>query len=327
MAQKWNELPDIPLQHSWESVARTPIMQDKNTMIAMSDDGDVCTYTMDSQQWEKIRYIPVNSNDFSVEYHKQTNKLYLVGGLNALYSLCIKTGKVEQYHLSAEIDNGPATSLINGELHIIGGYKNGKHFVWDNNKKQLKLLHSIQESNKGIQDAALIHIPSQNKLLLLGGYDQDVDSVVDTMRVYSISDNEWKGLLNQNGDEIKLPLAVGGFGYILTRDERYVVIFGGTSGSHGGEEMDIYYLDLRTLKWAKSLVECPVNNEFMSVLTDYDDVHIFPRYMRDKKLGHWRIGVKDIIPEYGFELICGYVRLNCDIDFSVDLIKLIHKLY
>ena len=76
--------------------------------------------------------------------------------------------------------------------------------------------------------------------------------MIDTIRVYSIPENECKRLLNQNGDVIELPLALGGFGCILTRDEQYIVIFGGTSGKKGGEETGVYYLSLVTLKWTKS---------------------------------------------------------------------------
>ena len=173
----------------------------------------------------------------------------------------------------------------------------------------------------------MVHVSSQNKLLLLGGYDRDYEDVIDTVRVYSTTKNEWKQLLNDNGDTIKLPLALSGFGCILTRDERYIVILGGTSGGIGGEEVTIYYLDLWSMEWTKSLVECPINNEFICVLTDNDDVHIFPRFARDSKHGHWKIGLKVIIPEYGFDLICGYVRLSCNVHFSVDLIKLIQKWY
>ena len=144
MAQKWIELPHFPLQNMWEHVRPNPIIHEQNKFIAISSTGDVCTFSIDSQQWIKILNIKVTSNDFSVAFDKENNKLYLIGGLKAIYTLCIKTRKVEKHKISVEIDDDPATVFVNGELHIIGGYENGKHFVWDDDEKQLKLLHSIQ---------------------------------------------------------------------------------------------------------------------------------------------------------------------------------------
>ena len=46
--------------------------------------------------------------------------------------------------------------------------------MWNNARKQLKLLHSIQESNKGIEDAALMYVTTQDKAYWLGGNDRDI---------------------------------------------------------------------------------------------------------------------------------------------------------
>ena len=252
------------------------------------------------------------------------NKLYIVGGMEMIYTF--DGGNIKGYVMSVDIGQRPVTAFVNGKLHIIsGGQKNWKHFVWDEGNKTFKLLHAVKETSAGLQNAAMVHVKSQNKLILLGGYDWAVKSAIDTIRVYSIADNEWKVLLNKNGNAVKLPLTLAGFGCVLSRDEKYIVVFGGTSGMRGGEEVGIYYLDLKTLTWSKSLVECPVNNEFEAVLTYNNDVHIFARFRHDgEQNGHWRIGLKDIIPKYGFDLVCGYVRLNCA-NVSEDLIKLIHS--
>ena len=329
MAANWTELTDFPLTHSWKRVVMRPIMYDKNKIMAMSSSGSLCAFSIDSNKWNKLYTVENTNDNFSVALDKQNNTLYIIGfnRKTKMYTLCIKTGKVNEYETHVQIGRQPTTRFINGKFHVIGGQRNGKHYLWDDKKYQLKLLHTVTETGKGLQSASLIHVESQNKLILLGGFDWSVRKSVDRIKVYSITDNEWKELLNKNGNKVKLPLALNGFGCILTRDERYVVIFGGSSGSDGGEEVGIYYLDLRTFKWTKSLIECPVNNDYTAVLTENNDVHIFGGYEMFNKHGHWKIALREIIPQYGFELICGYVRLYCNIDFNVDLIKLIHKWY
>ena len=78
-----------------------------------------------------------------------------------------------------------------------------------------------------------------------------------------------------------------------------------------------------TLESSKSDVVCPVNNEFEAVLSYDNDVHIFARF----KHGDGTIGLKGIIPKYGFDLVCGHVRMNCHVDVSGNVINLIHNWY
>ena len=146
MAHTWTELPDFPLKNKWENVVARPIMHDKKKIMAVSDGGDVCEFDIDSRKWMKIHGTDGVDGNFSVAFDNENNKLYVIGGVNALYTLCIQTGKVEKNQLSVKIGERPALSFVNDKLHIIGGHGNGKHFVWDDNKNELKLLHSIQES-------------------------------------------------------------------------------------------------------------------------------------------------------------------------------------
>ena len=264
MAYTWQELPDFPFQHSWNNVRTAPIMHGNKEIIAISNTGNVCTFEIESQTWKKSVQIEGIRSDFCIAFDKQCNELYIIGGIDAIHILHMKEWEVQKHQLSVKIGIRPAIRFMNGELHIIGGFQNGNHFVWDDYKKTLKLLHCIQKSNRGLAGGSLIHIPSQDKLLLIGGYDYGDRTKTDTIRVYSTKDNEWKELLNENGDVIKLPLGLSGFGCILTRDERYIVIIGVTSGTTGGEEINIHHLDLRTLKWETSMVGCCSN--FMTVL-------------------------------------------------------------
>ena len=99
---------------------------------------------------------------------------------------------------------------------------------------------------------------------------------------------------------------------MLTRDERYIVIFGGTTGSVGGEEEDIYYLDLKTMKWTKAGIKCPGKNDYVAVLSQMNDVYLFGITHRKNNDGFWKIRLKEIIIEYGYDLVFGYLRQNCN---------------
>ena len=70
------------------------------------------------------------------------------------------------------------------------------------------------------------------------------------------------------------------------------------------------------------------NQETDKVYLVGDNVHIFAISKDDDDdRGHSRIRLKDIIPCYLFELIVRYLRLNCNVDVSFDLIKFIHLWY
>ncbi len=50
-----------------------------------------------------------------------------------------------------------------------------------------------------------------------------------------------------------------GFGYILSKDERFIVISGGQKQGNKQYLNDVFYLDLNKMEWTKSSIKCPKN--------------------------------------------------------------------
>ena len=221
-------------------------------------------------------------------------------------------------------------ALVEGQLHIMYG-PGDKHYKWDPKKQELQTLGVIKYD---IEYAKMIHVESQNKLILLGGLGDTDNWPLRSNRIteYSIANNTWGLLADKDGETVVLPLGLYGFGCVLTKDERYIVIFGGTSGREGGEEDGIYYLDLLTMKWTECVLKCPSNNNYVAVLDGMEDVHIFSRYYLDDfaESGHWKIRIKQIIEGYGYDFVCAYLKQMCDkmiLTLNVDIIQLIYKWY
>eukprot|EP01084_Bolivina_argentea_P238209 400204_1 len=226
--------------------------------------------------------------------------------------------------LQQNLNNKQHPSKINGIFHIVGGTHSNKHFVWNVEQNKLQHIHSIEYySPGGICFGRMVHLASQNKILTLGGFDSKFppnDGSINTILEYSIVDNEWSKLTDNNGMVVTLPIEMHGFGCVLTKQDRYIILFGGCNNRKRirTELNDIYVLDLKSMKWNKSDVKCPVSGVFIEAILAplFDDVHIF------EANHHWRIRLKTIIPNYGFDLVLGYLRRT---NFTMDLIKLVYE--
>ena len=114
----------------------------------------------------------------------------------------------------------------------------------------------------------MVHLKSQNKLLLFGGIGIDYynEYEQDTIYSYSISNKKWNTLSTQ------LPIPLCYFGYVLTKDEKKIIIFGGFSIYW--ENMNaIYICDIDTMKFKKADILCPtLNSIYGAVIMDcYDN--------------------------------------------------------
>ena len=120
----------------------------------------------------------------------------------ALYITNFKTSTSSKirYNLTTGLSLGMI--YAQNELHIIGGWQNGKHTIWNknyqndkhvnnyNNREPFKVIHKFTEWEK-ISHFGLIHIKSQNKLLLIGGGSSSKKVCLDTVYLYNIDSKKW----------------------------------------------------------------------------------------------------------------------------------------
>ena len=134
------------------------------------------------------------------------------------------------------IDTGiyPKSVVINGILHIIGGHDSHEHITFDPKNEKFVEIHAFPHLVTGISGPGLIHVRSKNILLSFGGYDAEQDeTLLDIIRLYSITDNKWNDL------SLKMPILGSHFPIFMTPNERYIVM-----SLFCDNEQRLFYLDL-----------------------------------------------------------------------------------
>ena len=332
----WTELDVMDLTNTPSNV----VMINNTEFATVTGAGDVCKFDIYAKKWSSIGTVKASS-DKMILYHQvsfkaDSNEIYSFDQANNRLSIInMDSNQIVTINTSVNVEDDPFTIFFNDykEYHLIGG-KNGGHYRWNAEQKQFMDIKSNFNTffEKSNSECSVFYVSSQNILLLFAGYHYGPAQSLDIMMKYDITDNKWEELKN-----VKFPHKSYGFGSCMTRDEKYIIVFGGSTGSEGGEEEDIYYLDLSTMQWTKSVITCPVHNDYQAVITPTDDVHIFSKYTMwddDKQIfpGHWKMRIKDIIPNYGIGLVFGYIRIywksyNDQQVFSTDLMKLIYSWY
>ena len=223
------------------------------------------------------------------------------------------------------------------QLLLISGNVNDNIYVWNDTEKKLDVICTTAvnaSSTTRVEGYSFIYLKSKDHVMMMGGYDIGNDAVGTIWR-YSVFEKTWERLKDANGNIFKLPERLTGFVCLLTRDERFILIFGGSVGLEKWNK--IYYLDLYTMKLNESAIECPGDSESIAMLTPFGYVHLLGEWEDEwdgYEYGHWIIKLTEIIPGYGDKimygdvLLRGYLKQICkdlNIELSDDIIKLIYQ--
>eukprot|EP01084_Bolivina_argentea_P025189 46849_1 len=299
-------------------------------------------YNIIKNEWELFSAFPDGSSfiNCKIVFNAQTSELYIqattmqIKVCGIIQIIDFNTMKYMQPHMLNENPDVPSCLLLNDECHIIGGQNSNKHKKWNPKETKVETIHEFKEWKVGNVCHGLIHIKSKKQLLLFGGYDDGIteDSKKDLGDIwtYCIKHNEWKLL------ETKMPIKSNSFGYILTNDERYVIIFGGESEDKNID--DIFVLDLKYFKFKHVDLKCPVSGGLHAVYTEnmIYDIKLVSGFIRSYNFacpndilriimlfyvvndvfllhhydgtGFWKIAIDDIIPNYTFQCIQKYLE-------------------
>ncbi len=140
------------------------------------------------------------------------------------------------------VGSNPILLMINNECHVILGSNSKCHYKLNLNQKRLDLVYEFAHLSAGLHENGAVHIKSKNMLLLFGGYDYKTDNQFNEIWKFDLSTgNKWVKL-----QDIKLPKKMSNFAWVLTKNEQYMIIFGG----YCGERMkNIFILDLNEMKF------------------------------------------------------------------------------
>eukprot|EP01084_Bolivina_argentea_P255529 429809_1 len=156
------------------------------------------------------------------------------------------------------LDNTPSTYcahdplliFANNKLYLHAGVGIISHYVLNNTNKTFE---KISDLDRLIPDCgrACVYRSNTNQILLYGGCNGDCShKVFPGAWIYAIDDNIWS---KYNIDQ----LPTNNFGYVLTFNQKYMILFSGYKKEHGDNTKDIYVWDIDTMKVQKSKICCP----------------------------------------------------------------------
>ena len=231
------------------------------------------TYNTTSKSWTD--FIKYSANVDTLDSHEicydaKNKRILMYGYQKRLFIYNYDKNIFKRYDQTIQIGSYPNLICIDGDFHLIGGATNKYHKIWDTEKNEFKNIYEFEEWNKGNYGGVLLYFDSKQELLLFGGYDYSISKCFDTVRCHKIGDKEWKN------SDLTLPRAMKNFGCILTSNQRFLIIFGGSSKdeSQGSMELDdIWILDFQALddKWKKSDIKCPKKGAYYAVLMGSQD--------------------------------------------------------
>lgn len=287
-----------------------------NQTTYMGNNDGLYSYNIIKKVWKCIVSYP---SGLDIRYHSssfdpQNNTVYIIGGtLFASIDLndnSIQT--IDEEKLPHDFANCSSV-FVNDEFHIFGGWNQNKHCMLDKEKNKIIELHEFECDD--IMHCGAVYIPTKQAIFVFGGGSDN-----DLIFSYSIFNKKCRKM------DLKLPIKLSRFGYVLTKDNRFIILFGGLTT--GFQDIDtIYIWNLETMQFRESETKCPIPDTFYAVImgntekdekliqgfirNEFEDISFIPNdvinlivswysdeeiHLFDDREGrHWRIGLSQIL--------------------------------
>ena len=248
-----------PRSSNWKSVefshdhyAKPVVIDAKHLLIASGDmNSNVYKYDVTKNKLKVLFKYPENLEPFQVTTCVNHNK-------QKIYFYCIYSNSKENVFMEYDMktkslitfkeglkDTGafPTICCLSGNIHLIGGRLNSLHLIWNETNKQFteRFFRS-----KMIHGHGILPLESTKQLFVFGGNDSHLwGGYLDEMWICdTIPKIKWRQLPST------MPHKMYHFGYIKTKDESKVIIFGGKTKT--GVRDEIWILNLQTWQWTQS---------------------------------------------------------------------------
>ena len=277
----WVRLTPVPFTLN-ESLT-PPIFININEFIVFTskhaywNEGGIIKYNINTNVWTKLLEYDKDDEFIygdSAVYHSQSKMIYISCHNHKIFKYDVSKMKSISITDTRVIDYNSRLLLIDNKLHNIGGERG--HWIWniqtdkisEKGKQVKKIVNDHQHAlwRQNLYDPAVIYLKSQQCILLFGGRGSYWRRSVHR---FSISDNTWNKL------DCKLPRSMNSCGIVKTRNERFIILFGGNISNVKNSD-DIYIYDVRNNEVVKSEIKAPMSGCFRASVTDYPE--------RDNKL-------------------------------------------
>eukprot|EP01084_Bolivina_argentea_P288775 495696_1 len=322
---KWTTL------NSWRNWSDKLISTSNNTFASWSI-GGLFEYSIINDQWTKIIQYPEDITDHmnsdSVYDFDKKNQLWYFYNLNPHKPELITFNCITndwQFYDIPYFGSYVGCTILNNKFNIIGGRKNNKHLIWNDNTMQQ--IYEFNEYKTGYylsQD--ICNIQSKNMLLLFGGTDQNNLKKLGVVYKYNILKQEWNKL------SVKMPKPYRvNFGVTSVMNDRYILLFGGWLETSTATDVILIYC-VSTQTFSESKIRCPEKGIFKAITMNYsknDELTVFG-YVR-QQWNLYEMSVDMFPPFYLVKLIqCWYwtgktylIEINSGKHWKIDTLELL----
>eukprot|EP01084_Bolivina_argentea_P139952 246150_1 len=268
--QAWEKIYLTDETHVWSTSGSHPIAVNKKEIFLGQYD-KLCKFNRICNKWSEWINYPENVRDLyssqttCVDNREKTIYVYQndetgINGILLIINYDTKDIQVIQNGNVTRTGYGHKIIFAHQQLHLIGGRWNDKHFIFNSKQKRFEILHTFEQFSEGMSGFGLVHCPSKQRILLIGGCNETInnDECLDEIYSYSTVNHTWTQL------NIKLPEKICNFGCSVACNGEYVIILGGITDTDFSK--NIYVIDMRNIKIMKSKVVCPVSKGFDSVI-------------------------------------------------------------
>ena len=182
-------------------------------------------YNIKSNEWRLLIQYPdsFKSDHHGMCYNSNTNTVYLYGWQDNMIKINLTTKEFTIMNAKfVEHCMKPVLLCINNKCHVIGGSDNKNHFIWDEDNQKFETKFTFPGLNKGIHGHGAIYAPNRNMIYLFGGYDYAAAKYMKKIWKCDVEkDYKWECMMTlpQKIEELY------DYAYVLTPDERYIVLF------------------------------------------------------------------------------------------------------
>eukprot|EP01083_Nonionella_stella_P102579 291901_1 len=234
-------------------------------------------YNTMEDKWSVLLLYPgaLKITDPIISYDSECNTVYLYSSNGRLIRVNLVERIFEIYddvpQMSRARGKYPTLFILHNHCHLIGGScdnsyahdrdANGNNYHleigWsgdDSYHSYVSYVYKIfefTEWQKGSTHHGIIHLKSRNEVMLFGGYDCTNAMGYDTIWIFDTKRYEWQQLY-----DVKLPQKMHSFGYILSENERYCILFGGKNRDIDNLS-NIYIWDLHHMIFYESVIKAP----------------------------------------------------------------------
>lgn len=209
-------------------------------------------YNLHSRQFKEFFSFSdsVREIGYCLQFDSTKNRLYGTSSKSPMFIIDLNEGKliewktIKSWHqiktgstplIENHCGNGNLLN-VDGNIHLIGGYHNYIHFIWNERTKNFSPTHNFRSKMEDqmhyyddyIHDTthlSVIHVPIRGIIVMIGGIDiiwsDDPDAhdanINNIVWVYHLDTNKWEKITI-------LPFEHAHQSLVMTSDEKYIIL-------------------------------------------------------------------------------------------------------